>query len=245
MNNHLVPERRLDKNNRLSTKYVRPVPAVGSSTLSMFAPTVYEDPIDKTRKVLRSRGARLKTDYQEKLNAIVDNLSETKLKYVSDYMANGGDVNATHIYRLLDEYDETAIHEYYTYADEAPYSTADIQCVMRCIRGVRQYYPDDNFADLADVSPEMQQTVRALVRVADVIHSWLEVDHPAAAQEWISSEEIHNVIAYPDLVELVKEYPEKGEEIAEYIKEHGVTNDHTLRGIFESGVHSSLAEGSL
>jgi hypothetical protein len=245
MNNHLVPEQRLDKNNRLSTKYVRPVPAVGASTLSMFAPTVHEDPIDKTRRVLKSRGARLKTDFQEKLNRIVDGLSENKLKYASDYMAKGGDVNATHIYRLLDEYDDTAIHEYYTYVDEAPYSEADIQCVMRCIRGVRQYYPDETFEDLAEVSPEMQQTVRALIRVADVIHSWLEVDHPAAAQEWISDREIHNVIAYPDLVELVKEYPEKGEEIAEYIKEHGVENDHSLRAVIESGVHRSLADGYL
>lgn len=241
---NLVPEARLDKNNRMVTRHVLPDAPAASGKSIAPSPTVHTTASKRGLKTLNALADRTQ-GINLALRTMFAGYSISTLEIIDNHDQNVRKLSLTDMYNVFNNENEVSIREYYAFAVDAFESEDDIFTTQRCIRGVRHYFPAEKMPDLTKASPELQEKFRPLIRIASIVHYWMAEEHPAAEQEHDSEKRIVNVIANKELVDLIMSHPDRGEDIAEFIKSRDSIDVPLIREMLEGDVPRSLHNGML
>lgn len=255
MRNDLVPEVRVDKNGVPVTRHVRqqkgsagkliPKPVVTAPEASTPYPERESD-IESMREECEEffdHGGIGKDDFLRALNSYSDYTVRTIKKYMGDSNHQTYYAELTAI--IGHEYSELDVREYMMYSFEAS-DCQDLKETSLYVRGLRHYKALKDVEDFTRVDPETESVSRALIRIAFNLHCMQDEEHPAAVYvaDPRDKDQRTPVIKSPSLVSLIIDNPNRSNDVAAYIEEHGFKSTKVLAQMIE-GTHRATRDGFL
>jgi hypothetical protein len=247
----LVPEKRMDKNQKLVTRYVKPVDA-GKKPFVAPVPSVAggrDDLIRNALSSLESPGinpnayADLFATFKDStLHMIVDNVSDSPETpvWVGELLP----------FLTRGQVSERDIREYITYAPSVD-DSADADSLVVCLYGLRFTVWFEDCDDLSDVDEKTKEVVRTMLRLS----IWARDEEDEDRYETETSigtyaydaetDQGYPSLQAPGLDDVVAAYPSRADDIIAFIQSRGYTGPDDLIHLLESGVHGQLIEGVL
>lgn len=222
--NNLVAEKRLDKNNRLVTKYVKPAGAAGSEG-RIPAPTAQSD----TRKRdVNAIVSRLKRWYEpqettaEEIAAKFDSFGDDTLRYILDTTSDSEeDVQPSEIAFVVQRgYSEATLREYLAFSLNLV-DCEDGDGTVEYIQGLHHYSKLRGIEDLSRADEDTQQACHTLLKVT-WMYSAFNYEDPAI--KMVANEDDAPripILKSAQLVNLIMDHPDRGDDIIEFLEERG------------------------
>jgi hypothetical protein len=241
----LVPEKRLDKNQKLVTRYVKPAGA-DSRVFSPPVPSVGNDKSHLLGDALKALGVHsVSGGYAEGLSAY----SESTLRMIVENVASSGTaIWSGEVTQLLLDPDlkERDLREYIRYAPSVE-DESDVGRALNYVRGLKHNSVLGGLDDLSDLDDETTESCRTMVKVA-VWAQNKEQDGNDTVGGTVydpSADALLPFISKGKLTEIIVKYPKRGDDILGYVSERGFESADDLVHFLEAGVHTSLIEGVL
>lgn len=221
--NNLVPEKRLDKNNRLVTKYVKPAGA-GLGGENIPSPTTT---ISTRSRDLRNVVLRMKDDYElrdipeDQIVAKFDSLSDDTLRLIMDSTGEGSDqVHPSEVAFVVHRgFSETVLREYLTFSLDV-IDCEDGDGTVGYVQALHQYSKLKKHKDLSVADEKTQQACHTLLKVT-WMYSAFNYDDPAI--KLIKGEDGMDfpMLKSTALVNMILDNPDRGDDIIEFLDERG------------------------
>lgn len=261
---NLVPEQRVDKNNKLVTRHVRPVDNSNPPAL-LPAPIATSASSDRER-LLKVRQEALEAiedmdhmkildagSYYDHLRQAMNTLDEETalmvrdsvttqemallcLHLVSDFSSTPQDIKEVLYYRNAIAYTTEPNDSGYNFSDES----------VGLVRGIRNMKEFQGHSDLTRLSETQSRQVSALLRVGYAVHYALGASHPSLHDscKWGVGSRFPLRIQDNELVKLVMNDPSQDELICALIKDRR-TADAALVKEFLNTSAPALVKGAL
>lgn len=247
----LVPEKRLDKNQKLVTRYV----SQGDAGKKHFVPPV-PSVAGGREELLRDALSSLKSPGINP-NAYAEmfaSFSDSTLRMVADNVSDSPEtpvwVGELLPFLTRGRVSERDIREYITYAPSVD-DSADADSLIVCLYGLRFAECFEDYDDLSDVDEETKEVVRTMLRLS----MWAQDEEPEERYETGNSigtyahdgetNQGYPSIQAPGLDDVVADYPSRADDILAFIQARGYTGADELINLLESGVRGQLIEGVL
>jgi hypothetical protein len=261
MTGHLIPEQRFDKNQKLVTRYVKPVGSTSGSDLSGASPMASLTAADP----LLERLAGLIDDKRNEIAlASLPHESIHGLKTIAENLTK--DADAAVIWKLMNPKqsrgegtvladDIRGLAKYQRLQESVPLNET-----LSAVRGLWSY-------DYGEEQRIGEGVARVLVDAVSVVLPVLEeadggMDYPDEDED---GEFLHNLDNYysffggdmtdqgdgslwvrnEEFVKLVKDHVDKADQIFAIIRDRKTIAPQTIRALIETDIHTSLVEGAL
>lgn len=262
MRNNLVPEKRLDKHQKLVTRYVKAEGDAPSADLAAVKPTITpkSDPVlSRFADLIADKDNELKLEYlsQESLadmKGIAEHISKESDVSVVWKIMNPMLSNSTNI---VVEADIKGVAKHHRLQEGFPLNET-----LSAVRGLWAY--DDNQRWKGNLD---EATVQILVDTVSVVLPVLEskpnaYDYPPDGDDGEFAYGLPNFFSFfggdvegngdgalwirnNDFVDLIKDHVDKAEQIFSIIREREVLSPQMIRAIIETDTPSALLDGAL
>lgn len=261
MTGHLVPEQRLDKNQRLVVRYVKPVGSAPASDLSGVSPMA----LLTTADPLLDRLAGLIDDKRNEVTlASLPQESVDGLKSIAEHLTK--DADAAVIWKLMNPKqsrgegtvlgdDIKGLAKYHRLQESVPLNET-----LSAVRGVWTY----DYGEVQKIDEEVARALIDTVSVALPVFEGMDggFEYPEEDED---GEFLHNLDNYysffggdmtdqgdgslwvrnDEFVKLIKDHVDKTDKIFDIIRDRKTIAPQTIRALIETDIHTSLIEGAL
>lgn len=255
MSGGLVPEKRIDVHGKVVTRHVR-VEVFGKKSFSAPAPHLAGDRERLEHDALSTLSSPGSTVNPDAYASLFSTFSDSTLHMIVANVSDSGDspVSTSEMVTVLTEPSicERDIREYITFAPGV-HDEVDANLALNCIRGLKH---SDGLADYPDLSV-VEENTRSVCRTMLSLSIWAQEEEEDERYEEGTGvgamhydTESHMVLPCiqaqaPGLVEVIARFPDRGNDIINFIRDRGYRDADDLTDFLESGVHASLIAGVL